>query len=107
MESPASIANKRLATKLTPLAATLTKNRGWGTPMDPLLSSCGTAILGCALPPATSHDPAANGKVERAFATRTDAESKANESYSHDQELSRRRHRNCPGRRQNPPRRNV
>jgi hypothetical protein len=32
MESPASIANKRLATKLTPLAATLTKNRGVGYP---------------------------------------------------------------------------
>jgi hypothetical protein len=28
---------------------------GWGTPTDSLLASCGTAILGCALPPVTSH----------------------------------------------------
>jgi hypothetical protein len=28
--SPASVANKRLTAQLSPLAATLTKNRGWG-----------------------------------------------------------------------------
>src|SRR6266849_7233230 len=30
MDLPASVANKRLTAKLSPLDATLTKNRGWG-----------------------------------------------------------------------------
>ena len=30
MHLPASVANKRLTVELSPLAATLTKNRGWG-----------------------------------------------------------------------------
>jgi len=42
------VANKELAQYLSPLNATLTKNMGgWG--------SCGTAILGCALPWITGH----------------------------------------------------
>jgi hypothetical protein len=43
MKRPASVANKRLTVKLTPLDATLTKNRGWGpsphaTPQTPAYS---------------------------------------------------------------------
>src|ERR1700674_245528 len=49
---------------------------------------------------------AVNDRVERVFTHCADSESKAIESYSHDQELSRSRYRNRPESRQNPRRGN-
>src|SRR5580700_10283099 len=46
MNLSASVANKRLAAKLTPLDATLTKNRGWGPVPRPSLMEANRVIPG-------------------------------------------------------------
>src|SRR6267378_3612978 len=50
---------------------------------------------------------ATDGRVESAFAPRADRYFGEPPNFLHDQELSRSRHRNCPGSRQNPHRRIV